>query len=164
MKLKTDVRELLREGMTPGEFLAALMANRKHVAAIEFLAQALAPRAAIWWGCLCLQHVYGPMVPRSDYAALQAATVWVVWPQEPYRAAAQAHARVAGMSPAGLLAAAAGAVGVSGRVPTNPAKAVANAVKLATTKGDPAGFANTQRQFAELGIGVAEGRFPWPVA
>jgi hypothetical protein len=165
ISLKKDARDLLREGMTPGAFLAALIANRKYVAAIEFLAQALPPRTAIWWGCLCLQHVYGHVVPRAEYAALQAATVWVVWPQEPYRAAAQAQGKAAGVtSPAGLLATAAGAVGATGRPPVPPAKAVGNAVKLATTKAPPAEISNTQRQLAELGIGVAEGRFPWPVA
>jgi hypothetical protein len=159
-----DARAVLREGMTPGAFLAALMAERQYVNAIEFLAHAMPPRAGIWWGCLCLQHAFGAFLSPPDYAALQAATVWVVWPEEAYRAAAQAPAQAASMSPAGLLALATSAVGVSGPVPMSPAAAVANAVKLATTKGDPAGFPNIQRQYAELGIGVVEGRFPWPVA
>jgi len=160
-----EARALLRAGMMPPDLLAALMAHRQYVNAIEFLAHALSMRAGIWWGCLCLQHAYGPILPRPDYAALQAATVWVVWPTEAYRAAAQAPAQAAGAaSPAGLLALAASVAGVSGPVPMTPAKAVANAVKLATLKGDPARIADTQRLYVQLGIGVAEGRFPWPVA
>lgn len=157
-----EARALLREGMTPAQFLAALMARRQYVNAIEFLALALSTRAAVWWGCLCLQHACGTMLSPRDWAALQAATVWAVWPTEAYRAAAEAPARTAGVaSAAGALATAASAAGVSGPVPLTPAKAVANAVKFATLKGDPARIADTQRLYVELGIGVAQGRYIW---
>lgn len=160
-----EARALLREGMMPPDFLAALMAHRQHVNAIEFLAHALSTRAGIWWGCLCLQHACGAFLSPQDWDALLAATVWVVWPTDAYRAAAQAPAQAAGTASAGgLLALAASVAGVSGPAPMSPALAVANAVKLATLKGDPARIADTQRLYVELGIGVAEGRFRWPVA
>jgi len=160
-----EARALLREGMTPADFVTTLMAHRQYVNAIEFIAHALSMRAAVWWGCLCLQHACGRNLTPPDRAALQAATVWVVWPTEAYQAAAQAPAQAAGAaSAAGCLAMAASVAGVSGPVPMTPAKAVANAVKLATLKGDPARIADTQRLYAELGIGVAEGRFTWPQA
>ena len=160
-----EARALLREGMTPADFLAALMAHRQYANAIEFLAHALSMRAGVWWGCLCLQHACGAFLSPQDRDALLAATVWVVWPTEGYQAAAQAPAQAAGLaSAAGLLALAASVAGASGSVPVPPATAVANAVKFATLKGDPARTADTQRLYAELGIGVAEGRFRWPVA
>jgi hypothetical protein len=43
--------------------------------------------------------------------------------------------------------------------PFAPARAVANAVKFASLKGDPVRTADRQRLFVELGMGVAEGRF-----
>jgi len=160
-----EARALLREGMTPADFLAALMAQRQYVNAIEFMAHALSMRAAVWWGCLCLQHACGENLTPPDRAALLAATVWVVWPTEAYRAAAEAPAQAAGAaSAAGALALAASVAGASGPVPMPPAQAVSNAVKLATLKGELARIADTQRLYAELGIGVAEGRFTWPKA
>ena len=110
-----------------------------------------------------MQHACGTNLTAPDRAALLAAASWVVWPTEANRAAAQAPAEAAGRaSPAGALALAANVGGVVGPVPMTPAKAVANAVKVTATKGDPARIADTQRLFVELGIGVAEGRFCWP--
>jgi hypothetical protein len=161
--LKKDARALLREGMTPGKFLSVLMANKQYVTAIEFMAHAMPPRSAIWWGCLCLQHIFGATLSPPDWTALQAATVWVLWPTEQYRGAAYAPGRAAGpASPAGLLAMAASAVGVSGRVPMTPAKAVAKAITLASVKAEPVKIADTQRVLVDLGAGVVQGRFPWP--
>jgi hypothetical protein len=154
---------LLREGMAPEEFVQALMANRQYVYGIDFMAHALPAREGVWWGCLCVQHACGTDLTAPDRAALLAATSWVVWPTEANRAAAQAPAEAAGRaSAAGTLAMAANLAGTAGPVPLPPAKAVANAVKLATTKDDPARIADTQRLLVELGIGVAEGRFCWP--
>jgi hypothetical protein len=154
---------LLREGMAPGEFVQALIAKRQYVNGIDFMAHALLAREGVWWGCLCVQHVCGANLTEPDRAALLAAASWVLWPTEANRAAAQAPAEAAGRaSPAGSLAMAANVAGAAGPVPLSPAKAVANAVKLATTKGDPARIADTQRLFVELGMGVAEGRFTWP--
>lgn len=164
-KVKADAWALMRHGMTPAEFVAALMEQRQCVNAIEFLAYALPPRAGIWWGCLCLQHACGENLTPADREALQAATVWVVWPTEPYRAAAQASAYSAGMrSAAGTLAMAVAMASTTGRVPLSPSKAVANAVKLAAAKGEPAKILQIQRQYVELGMGVADGRFRWPEA
>ena len=164
-KVKKEAWAVMRHGMMPAEFIAALMENGQYINAIEFLAYALPPRTGIWWGCLCLQHACGASLTPSDREALQAATVWVVWPTEPYRAAAQASAYLAGMrSAAGSLATAVTMSGATGRVPLSPARAVANAIKLAAAKGDPAKIIEIQRQYVELGMGVADGRFRWPEA
>ncbi len=157
-----DALALLREGMTPAEFLDALLASRQHVAGIDFLAHALAAREGVWWGSLCLQHACGNDLPAPDRAALRAAVEWVLQPTEANRAAAQAPAQAAGLvSAAGALAMVASLKENAEPPPIPPAKAVANAVKTATTKGDPARIVDTQRLFVELGIGVAEGRFSW---
>lgn len=170
--LRQEARPLLREGLTPWGFLAALVVNNQYISGIDFLAHALAPREAIWWGCLCFQHACGENLSPADKEAATAAARWVLLPAEDTRAAAKALAETAGRtSPAGWLAAAVTQAGGSLAPPDAPplppgpfapAKAVAGAVKLASTKANPVKIAETQRLFVELGIGIAEGRFGWP--
>jgi hypothetical protein len=161
-------RPLLLNGMDPRKFLEALLANKQYIAGIDFLSHALTPRDAIWWGCLCMQHACGNDLSPADKAACKAAVRWILQPTEENRAAAKTPAETAGpASPAGHLAMAASHTG--GNIappkappaapgPFAPAKAVAGAVKLASTKADPAKIAETQRTFLELGIGIGEGR------
>ncbi len=167
--LQMRPKQLLREGMTPREFIEALLSNRYYGAAIDFLAYALAPREGIWWGCLCLQHACGDALAEPESSACRAAVQWVLRPGEESRAAAKAPAEAAGPATAGgSLARAANLTGGSLAPPNlppvppspfDPAKAVAIAVKLAATKVEPAKAADAQRLFAELGMAVAEGRF-----
>jgi hypothetical protein len=180
-ELKEEARPLLTETQTAREFLEALLAHRKHAAAIDFLAHALPAREAIWWGCLCLQHVATSSLPPVEFAAEKAAARWVLDPSEENRKAAQAPGEAAKMgTPAGCLAMAVTWTGGSlapsvpqphpkappiPPVPPGPylpAKAVAGAVMLSAVKAEPSRIVETQRLFVELGIGVAEGRFVWP--
>jgi hypothetical protein len=168
--LKPEARLLLRDGMGPKEFVAVLVANKQYIAAIDFITHALPAREAVWWGCLCLQYGSGGILSPLDKAACKAAVQWVVQPTEENRAAAQAPAREAGLvTPAGQLAMAANQTGGNIAPPNTPsmapgpfapANAVAIAVKMATSKAEPVKIVDTQRLFVELGIGVAEGRFP----
>ena len=179
--LKEEVRPLLKPSQTPREFLEILLAQKKHAAAIDFLAHALPPREAVWWGCLCLQHATRSAPPQVEQAAEKAAARWVLEPTEENRRAAQAPGEAAKMgTPAGCLAMAATWTGGSLAPPIPPAhpkappippvppgpylpaKAVAGAVMLAAVKAEPTRIVDTQRLFVELGIGVAEGRFVWP--
>lgn len=167
--LRQEARPLLRDGMGPKEFVEALMANKQYVAAIDFMAHALPAREAVWWGCLCLQHASGGNLSALDKAACRAAVRWIMQPTDENREAAQVPAQEAGLAtPAGQLAMAANQTG--GNIappnappmapgPFAPAKAVAGAVKMATTKADPIKIVETQRLYVELGMGVAEGRF-----
>ena len=158
--LKKEARQLLRDGMGPGEFVHALVQNKQYIAGIDFLAYALPPREAIWWGCLCLQHASGGNLSMEDKAACKAAVQWIMSPTEENRAAAEAPAKAAGLgSQAGQLAMAANQTGENIAPPNASAKAVATAVKMASTNGDSTKIGETQRSFVELGIGVAEGRF-----
>jgi len=168
-ELEPEPRSLLHDVMSPREFLAALQAGKQPRAGIDFIAHALPPREAIWWGCLCLQHACGSDLSEPDKEACKAAVRWVVHPTEENRAAANIPAEAAGhASPAGVLAGAAFQTGGNIAPPTMPpmaprpfdhAKAVARAVILASTKVDPLKIVDTQRLFVDLGIGVAEGRF-----
>ena len=179
--LKPEARPLLNNRQSPREFVEALLANARHGPAIDFLAHALPPREAVWWGCLCVQRLGAPAPSPAEAAALKAAVAWVLDPTEENRAAAKAPAEAAKVgTPAGGLAMAATWTGGSLAPPMTssnpkvpppppvppgpfvPAKVVAGAILLASVKGDPTRIADTQRSFVELGVGVAEGRFVWP--
>jgi hypothetical protein len=169
--LKEEARPLLRHGLSPAAFVADLVASRQYPAAVDFLAHALPPREAVWWGCICLRHAAPELAP-PEQAACKAAVDWVLDPTDDIRQAAQKPGEAAGLAtPAGGLALAATWTGGSLAPPKLPAvppgpflpaKAVAGAIKLAAAKGDPSRMADTQRLFVELGVGVAEGRFVWP--
>ncbi len=161
-------RALLQKDMSPGTFLEALVSNKQFACGIDFLAHALAAREAVWWGCLCFQHTCGDRMSATDKGAVTAAVQWVLQPGDNARSVAKAHADTAGpASVAGALALAAYQAGpsLSPGQRSEPAsafawaKSVANAIKLACTKGDPAQTVKTQESFVKLGIGVAEGRF-----
>jgi hypothetical protein len=164
-----EVRALLRDRMGPGPFIEALMANKQYIAGIDFIAHALPLREGVWWGCLCFQHACGNAMSAPDKAAATAAVQWVLKPDDGTRGAAKAQGEAAGpASVAGALAMAAYQTGPGFASPGGPplptppfgtARSVANAVKLACTKGDPARMIETQKSFVELGIGVASGRF-----
>ncbi len=167
--LKKEAKQLLGEGMSPQEFLAALIENKKHLDAIDFMAHALPVREGIWWGCLCMQHALGDQLSPTDRAAATAAVQWVMSPNEQSRAAAKAPAEAAGpASVAGSLAMAANQTGGSSAPPGAPAvspskfapaKSIAAAVKLASIKSDPVKIAGTQKTYLELALEVAEGRY-----
>jgi hypothetical protein len=171
-ELKEEARPLLGDGLTPREFLDALLADRQYQAAIPFVAHALPQREAVWWGCLCLRHVSGPGLPPAEEAACKAAVQWVLEPTEERRRQARAPGDAVGVGkPAGALALAASWTGGSLSPPNLPAvppspfmtaKAVAGAVLLAAAKADPPRITDTQRLFVELGIDVAAGRARWP--
>jgi hypothetical protein len=169
--LAKESRALLRDDMQPREFVEALLKNQQYQSGIDFLAYALPAREAIWWGCLCLQHLGGNDLSWAERAASTATVYWVFRPTENNRAAAKSPAQTAGPeTPAGALALAVTQTKetavMCGRPlkslgPDAPAKTVANAIQLAS-KRNQVGIADTQRLFVELGIGVAEARFEWP--
>jgi hypothetical protein len=161
-------KDLLQDKMSPQEFVAALVEKKKYIDAIDFMAYALPPREAIWWGCLCMQHAVGEKLAPPERAAATAAVQWVMQPTEANRAVARAPAEAAGPgSIAGSLAMAAAVTGGSMAPPNMPvmppppfapAKSVAMAVKLASTKAEPVLISKIQKSYLDLAAEVAEGR------
>jgi hypothetical protein len=161
---------LLNRAMSPREFVDALVQEKQYLAAIDFMAHALPPREAIWWGCLCLQRTCGDKLEPWERRAFRIAVQWVLQPGEATRTAAKEPADVLGpASAAGNLAAAANQTGGSVGPPQGPpippspfapAKAVAIAIKVASAKCPPPEIQGTQRALVELGMAIAEGRFP----
>jgi len=159
---------LLRDDMTPQEFVAALIDNKRFVDGIDFLAYALPAREGVWWGCLCLQHAIGEKLSPPERMAATAAVQWVLQPNEENRAVARSSVEGAGPGSAGgALAMAVGLTGGSIAPPSAPfkapppfasAKAVAMAVKIASTKADPASMTKVQQSYVELALDVAGGK------
>jgi hypothetical protein len=156
-ELDAQAKPLLRDGIAPPEFVAALVQRGLYAAAIDFVAHGLVPRQAVWWGCLCLQHALGERLQPTDKAAASAAVRWVMQPNEENRALAESASKPADpLSPAAALALAASQT--AGQ-PFVFAKSVARAVKLASIKTEPANIAKRQRSYVELAVEVAHGNF-----
>jgi hypothetical protein len=171
-ELKDEARRLLSEGMSPREFVDALLTHRQNQPAIQFMAHALPPREGIWWACLCLEHVNQEKWSPPEREACKAVVRWVLEPSEENRQATKAPGEAAGAgTPAGSLALAASWTGGS-MTPANlppvapgpflPAKGVAAAVGLAAVRADPTKIADTQRRYVELALEVAQGSVTWP--
>jgi hypothetical protein len=163
---------LLRPEMSPREFVDALVDKKKYLAAIDFIAHTLPAREAIWWGCLCFHRTCGDKLEPWERRGLRLTVLWVQQPDEFNRAATKQPADVLGpASAAGNLAAAANQTGGSVGPPEGPpippspfapARAVAIAIKLASTKCPATEIQPTQRSMIDLGMGIAEGRFAPP--
>jgi hypothetical protein len=152
--LPRKARVLLRPGITPPEFMNALLAHKEFIAGIDFLAHALPIQEGIWWGCLCMQHACGDKLSPADKAAAIAAVRWIDQPTRENRTAAEAPADAAGpSSPAGTLARAASLAA------DDPRRSIANAVHLASVKGGAARMGGRQRSYFELGVAIAQGKF-----
>jgi hypothetical protein len=166
-----EATALLRDDMTPGQFLDILLERRTFAYARIFLANALPSREAVWWAVLCIREVAGPAAPERDAAALRAAEAWVQDPSEANRRASGAASRAAGFSsPAGAAAEAAfqsgGSVGPSDGPEVPPtehatARTVARAVLLAATHAPAGQEKERYPTFFARGIEVATGVNLW---
>ena len=70
IRFSEDIGDPPGEKATPREFLDLMVARKKFLAGIEFLAHALPKREAVWWGCLCGRRSHGRM-PRDPTRCFQ---------------------------------------------------------------------------------------------
>lgn len=167
-KLPPPALALLTPEQTPRQFLDALLMHDLYPEAARFLAFALPPREAVWWGCLCVRLTQ-PAPPPPQEQALSAATRWAVEPTEPHRQAAEALATTS--SAAGYAAKAVAWTGGSllpasmkplKPGPELPHEAVFAAVSLAVTSVAPDQVSEARRHALALGVNVAKGKHLWP--
>ncbi|NOQ36415.1 MAG: hypothetical protein GQ569_11060 [Methylococcaceae bacterium] len=94
LELSDEANVLLGETMTPADYLQQLMDNALYNDAINFLANALPKREAVWWACVCAKQTLNDKSPASDVKAVELAEAWVYKPVqevcEPNYAAAEA--------------------------------------------------------------------------
>ncbi len=168
--LSDEAKPLLRDGLTPAQYLGALMEKQLHLDAIRLLAHALPKREAVWWACVCARSVLGNGPPEVT-AALQAAEKWVADPSEENRRASQRAAEAAGMgNPAGCAAMACFWSSGSLAPPNVPAvppaehltgHGVAGSVLLAAVASEPAKAPERYKQFLAWGQEVGDGVHRW---
>src|SRR5207253_4538771 len=61
--LGDDAKKLLRDTLTPKQFLDLLLEKQQFPDAARFLAHALPKREAVWWACLGARQAYGSAAP-----------------------------------------------------------------------------------------------------
>jgi hypothetical protein len=169
--LGDEARPLLRDDLTPRQYLDLLMDHQHYADAVRFLAHALPKREAVWWACLCGRSVAGSNPPLEIAAAFQAAETWVRDPSEENRRAALAPAQAAELrTPAGCAAFAAFWSGGSLAPPNVPAvppgeyltaHGVAGGVITVAVSAGPDKAPPRFRLFLLQGIDVANGASVW---
>src|ERR1700676_4692766 len=86
--LGDDAKKLLRDAMTPRQFLDVLLEKQQFPDAVRFLAHARRRRGGVWWASQSPRQAHGgnPAPPLAK--ALQAAEKWAADPSEDNRRAA----------------------------------------------------------------------------
>jgi hypothetical protein len=168
VELEEEAGAMLRPGMTPAQYLEALVGASLFPDAVKFLAAALPKRESVWWACVCSRLALPPDSPPPVVQALVAAEKWVYEPTEPNRRAAEAAGEATGFaSPPSCAATAAFWSGPSIAAPDSPApvppaeglaaRGVAGAVMLAAVQKDPELAEEKYRRFLERGVDIANG-------
>lgn len=169
IKLSEPARRLLLPEMTQEHYFDVLNRSQLYQDAIRLLARLLAPKPAIWWGCLC---VWADAASRTvAEPVLAAAMHWLREPQDEHRRAVDAAAKAVGnTTAAGMVGKAVflteGSISVPGQPEVHAdADSAANLIALAVlTAARSAGATATTgqlRQFLAIGIEVYQGKNSW---
>lgn len=148
----------------PLDYVGVMLASRRPLNAIAYLAYLLPRREAVWWARQCVGALQGE---AADDEAFRAAGAWVQTPDEALRRAALAIGAAGdqGVATTWLALAAGwsgGSVIAAEHAPVLPppsacAKAANAAIALAITQGDPRAIGAWTRACAEAGVRFAEG-------
>ncbi len=173
--LSDEGRALLTSDLTPGKYVALLIAQEQFADAIRFTSFTLPKRDAIWWGTLCLWEAHraagAKTLPGAIDATFQTLIAWIQDPSETNRRTVETAGRDAGITtPHGQLAMAAffsdGSMSLAGQPEVAPepwltAKNVASVVLAASKMGKPSAVEESQRLFLVLAAELTKGQLPW---
>ena len=161
-------KALLRDPMTPREFLQALTGAGRITGAIQFLAQVLPGREAVRWACQCLDKTVEETGSPPEVRALKAARAWVDQPAQVRCFEAWAAAEAAGLETAGGLVAA--AAFFSGKTlsppdlpPTPPPEGLTGetasaALLMAVSAMEPSRSEAALLEYLKAGVSLAEAK------
>ncbi len=76
-----EAKDLLQPDMSPMDFNQALIDNQLPHDSMQFLAHAMTPRQAVWWGADCLDHTGAKWTPEEETLA-RAARAWSYSPSQ----------------------------------------------------------------------------------
>jgi len=163
-KLEEEAKALLKDELTPRQFLELLIGNELFLDAIHFLAYALPKREAVGWGCLCVRHSLGTQDASKISETHVAAERWVSNPDEENRRAAKIAADKEGLeSPSACLALAAffsgGSMAPANLEPVAPPdhvtpQMVAGAIIVSAVKSQPEKAPEKYRAFLQKGMAL----------
>lgn len=163
-KLEDEAKALLKDDLTPRQFLELLIGKELFLDAIRFLAYALPKREAVGWGCLCVRHSLGTQEASKISEAHVAVEKWVSNPAEENRRAAKIAADKEGLdSPSAFLALAAffsgGSMAPANLEPVAPPdhatpQFVAGAVMVSAVKNHPEKAPEKYRIFLQKGMAL----------
>jgi uncharacterized protein DUF6931 len=169
--LGDEAKPLLKDGLSPQQFLDVLEGKALYVDAFRFLAYGLPKREGVFWAVTCAKQVAGPQPPANVAAALAAANKWVLDPSEDNRRATEVAYQAAELSTAAGCAAIAAFWSGGSLSPkdlpvvppaeTLTAHGVASAVLIASIAQDPAKTAELHKAFATHGRAIASGKLKW---
>ena len=168
--LSDEAKPLLKDGMTPQQFLAVLQEKQLIPDALRFLGQALPKREAVFWAYTCAKDAAGATPPENVAKALAAVNKWVLDPSEDNRRATQAAYEAADLgTPAGCAAVAAfwsGGSMAPKDLPVVPppdhltGHGAASAAMLAAAQ-QPQKIAERYAAMIGHGIAIASGKLKW---
>ena len=170
--LTDEAKPLLKDDLTPQQFVELLVEHKLHVDAIKFLTHSLPKRETVWWACLCVGSVEAAHKEPADQALLEAAKAWVIRSSEENRRAAMTLTDASGYETAAAWTATA-AVWSGGSLapPDQPvvppgehlaAHAAGGAIQLAAAMTEPDKIQERQAAFVNFGLEVASGANRWP--
>lgn len=172
--LSKEATELLRDGLTPQQYVDLLIGQKHWIDAVRVMAHALPKRESVWWACVCARTIAPEAVSDPARLALEAAEAWVADPTEENRRAAMPAAEAAGIaSPPGCAAAAAFWSGGSLAPPNLPAvppadhltaHGTSSSVLMAAVIVEPEKAETKYRAFLARGFEVADGKNRWKTA
>lgn len=146
-ELSEPARALAAGARAPQALVDALATHGLWSDALQVVAHLLAPRDAVWWGCLCGWYACRPKPMEAEAEGFRALMAWLQDPNEANGRAARVAAEKAGVgTPPGALGMAAFWCGSTLSKPALPgveppaflyAKGVAAAVQLAASAGMP---------------------------
>lgn len=162
--------ELLRDEMSPRQFIESLVAARKYADAIRVVAHVLPRRAAVWWNVVCLWDSVRPTPPALVAEIIESSVQWVLLPipehQRPLRNACRAARRHKAAQSLALAVSYAGET-LLPELPTLPAKThltaklTAASVLIAAADAAASQRIARQRQYLELGVEIAQRKNLW---
>ena len=165
--LEKDSQPLLKPGETLSGFIQELLKAFAFKDVIGVIAQALPPREAVYWACLCVRDVLDEKANPDDVLAIKAAEQWMINPNENDRylnlqmAEKLEHATAAAWV-ANSVFWSGGSITPKGQAKVEPpegifGKSICGAVMLASATEDEKKTQNLQQRFIKRGVNIAQG-------
>ena len=165
--LEKDSLPLLKPGETLSEFIQGLLQVHALKDVLGVISQALPPREAVFWACLCVRDTLDEKKNPDDEHAMRAAEQWLVKPNEDDRylnlqMAEKLEYATAAAWVANAVFWSGGSITPKGQAKVEApegifGKAISGALMLASVDEDPKKSQNLQQRFIKRGVNIAQG-------